>query len=118
MEKEEVEVKEKAKVKGVTSAISSETETCESGLPPVDTSKPVDPAISPCVACANKRDRDAKLTLGKTPCARCAKKKADEAARRAKEKSLWDWNHPCDVCSKDKKDKEELTIPTPVNATH
>jgi hypothetical protein len=56
--------------------------------------------------------------LGKTPCARCAKKKADDAARRAKEKAEWDWNHPCDICSKDKKDKEELTIPSAVNATH
>jgi hypothetical protein len=42
----------------------------------------------------------------------------DDAARRAKEKAEWDWNHPCDICSKDRKDKEELTVPTPVNATH
>jgi len=27
-------------------------------------------------------------------------------------------NHPCDICSKDKIDKEELTIPSAVNATH
>ena len=56
--------------------------------------------------------------MGKTPCARCAKKKADDAARRAKEKAEWDWNHPCDVCSNDKKAKEELTVPKAVNATH
>jgi hypothetical protein len=56
--------------------------------------------------------------LGKTPCARCAKKKADEAARKLKEKAEWEFNHPCDICSKDKKDREESVIPRPVNATH
>lgn len=58
------------------------------------------------------------LLEGKTPCARCAKKKADEAAAKAKAKAEYDFNHPCDVCSKDKKDKEELTVPIAVNATH
>jgi hypothetical protein len=73
-------------------------------LPPADPSKPVDPSKAPCVACANKRDKDKKLALGKTPCARCAKKKADEAARKLREKAEWEYNHPCDICSKNKHD--------------
>jgi len=36
----------------------------------------------------------------------------------AKKKAEWDFNHPCDICSKDKKEKEELTVPAAVNATH
>lgn len=103
---------------GSSSGSSESTESCESGLPPVDNSKPVDPNAAPCVACANKKDRDRKLELGKTPCARCAKKKKDDAARKAKEQAEWDYNHPCEICKKDKVDKEELTVPTAVNATH
>ena len=37
--------------------------------------------------------------LGKTPCARCAKKKLDDAKAAADAKSKWDWDHPCSVCS-------------------
>jgi len=92
-EKEESDVHVKAGTKKEESSSASpssdksDSESCESGLPPVDTSKPVDPSVKPCVACANKKDRDRKLELGKTPCARCAKKKADDAARLAKEKA-------------------------------
>lgn len=125
-----LEKKEVVKIPVVKTRVTKKGESC-SATPKKknDAKKPEKPVDPNCKACKEaaavekkREEEDEKKREGKTPCARCAKQKADKAKAdaAAKKKAEEDEErlNPCGTCEKQKAANETEIIPLPVNATH